>query len=158
KPRNIHRFSVLSILALTLSAAVGTALAAEQPDARYRSPRATVRTLYMAVEMAREDPRYIADAAGCLDLGTMPKAAPDAGLLATKLEWILRAKEVLTSVLPRETEAETFEIPDTNGFRLALKRMPDGRYLFDQETVKGISKAWSEVQKTLADKNRDAAS
>jgi MscS family membrane protein len=139
---------------------LATPLRADEPDPRFRSPRATMRTLYTAIEMAREDPRFIAGAAECLDLSSNPKAAAYGGLLATKLEAVLRAKEVLTSSVRNESDQETYTIPDTPGVTLTMKRLPDGRYLFecDKDAIQAISKAWADSQKVLADRNREAAS
>lgn len=130
---------------------------AQGPNDKYKSPRATLRTLYTSIELVREDPRHIEDAAGCLDLGERPQIKQYAGLLATKLEAILRAKEVTSAMVPKETSDEIYTIPDMGSHRLALRRTPDGRYLFDRDTVLSIPKVWAEVNKTLLEKNREAA-
>src|SRR5438309_1865585 len=130
------------ICLLALAAIAVPVVRAQPPNDKYKSPRATLRTLYTAIDLVREDPRHIEDAAGCLDLSDRPQAKQYAGLLATKLEAILRAKEVTSMMLPKESQEEVFVIPDPNGHRLALHRTPDGRYLFDQETVKAIPKIW----------------
>src|SRR5881392_1356448 len=101
---NSSRLPLVGVLAFTALAA--PALRGQEPDARYKSPRATLRTLYTAIDLVREDPRHIEDAAGCLDVGDGPRAKQYAGLLATKLEAILRAKEVTSMTVPKEAQDE----------------------------------------------------
>src|SRR5258707_358177 len=126
---------IQSVAVVAVVAFAFPVLRAQAPDAKYKSPRATLRTLYTAIDLVREDPRHIEDATGCLDVGDNPKAKQYAGLLATKLEAILRAKAVTSIMLPKESQDEIVVIPDTGSHRLALRRTPDGRYLFDHLTV-----------------------
>ena len=133
--------------------------AQEKQDNRHRSPRATVRTLLTVITLAREAPQRIGDAAACLDLSGLPANQKNTGgLLATQLEAILRARGVDTDQLPDEMTEAVFVFPDESGNRIALQRMPDGRWLFDRETVALIPKLYAETQKHRQDKNREAAS
>src|SRR5262249_47330629 len=99
---------------VALAALVVPVATAQAPSDKYKSPRATMRTRYMAIDLVGEYPRHIEEAFGCLDLSDRPQAKPYGGLLATKLEAILRAKDVTSAVLSKETTDEVFVIPDTN--------------------------------------------
>src|SRR5260370_33376882 len=79
---------------------------AEPPAGKCRNPRATVQTLYAAVGGARENPKYIADATACLDLGALPADRPDSELLAVQLEAGLRAADVNTARIPDAAAAD----------------------------------------------------
>jgi MscS family membrane protein len=123
-------------------------------DPKYRTPRATLRTLYVAADLAREYPRHVTDAVGCLDLTETPNGTQYGGLIADRLEAILSALDVRTSQVPDDTTLEECVIPDTQGHRIALRRMPDGRYRFDSATIKSISKVWAALQKTVQAKSQ----
>src|SRR5262249_15111854 len=73
-----------------VSAVGGASLHAKEdrPD-KYRSPRATVRTLLTAITVARARPQAIEEAAACLDLSALPADQRNGGLLATQLEAVL---------------------------------------------------------------------
>src|SRR5262249_44314115 len=128
--------------------------AQDKPE-KHRSPRATVRTLLTAITIARARPQVIQEAVSCLDL---PANQPNAGLLTTQLEAVLRARDVETDSIPDEVEGTVYVVPDTKGRRIALRKMPDGRWLFDRETVVQIPKLYAEAQQHLQQKNREAAS
>jgi MscS family membrane protein len=153
------RSALAGLVLLSLSAALLPAQEVKPPDDRFRSPRATVRTLYTSVALARESPRRIATAADCLDRSGLPPKGHNAGLLARQLEAILRAKEIVTDLLPDDYSDETYTLLDLSkeNLRLVLRRMPDGRYLFDRASVANIPAMWADVQKALLDKNREAA-
>jgi MscS family membrane protein len=132
---------VLGLAACTLPAAL-----AQTPDPKYRTPRATLCTFYVAADLAREDPRHVADAVGCLDLGGLSN--PEfGGMLADRLETVLAAFEVAVYRVPDDDTQEECVLPDTQGHRLALRRMPDGQYRFDRETLAAVSAIWAELRK-----------
>jgi hypothetical protein len=132
--------------------------AQDRPDGKHRSPRATVRTLLTAIITAQANPQLIEDAAACLDPSGLAADAPNAGLLASQLEAVLRARDVDTELIPDNPEGTVYALPDGHGQRIALHRLADGRWLFDRETVAGIPKLYAEAQKRLQDKNKEAAS
>ncbi len=138
------RWYALFITWLSLCAvAVG-----ETPNAKYRTPRATVRTLFVAADLAREDPRFVSDAIGCLDLSESRSGGQFGGMIADKLDYVLTALEVKSYQIPDDPNLEEFVLPDAQGHRLALKRMPDGEFRFDAATVSQVSKIWAEMQKS----------
>src|SRR5205807_5709068 len=135
-----------------------TAVAHAEPAAgKCHNPRATVQTLYAAVSAARQNPKYIADATACLDLGGLPADRPDSELLAVQLESVLRAADVNTERIPDEPAGDVYDLAGPDGGRIALRRQPDGRWLFDRETVAQIPKMAAAARKILQDKNREAA-
>ena len=146
-------------LGIFVSLTVSSASAQEKPEDKHHSPRATVRTLLTAITVARARPQVIQEAAACLDLSGLPaNQQVTGGLLATQLEAVLRAKNVDSSQLPDESEGDVFVLPGTIGQPIALRRMPDGQWLFDRETVAQIPKLYTEAQKTLMERNKEAAS
>jgi MscS family membrane protein len=146
----------LFVLALGsfLSISAASTQAQDKPDAKYRSPRATVRTLLTAITVARANPQLIQDAVSCLDL---PRGQTNGGLLATQLEAVLRARDVDTEALPDEVAEDVYVLPDDPAHRIALHRMPDGRWLFDGATVTALPKLYADAQKHLQDRNKEAA-
>jgi MscS family membrane protein len=132
--------------------------AEEQPYDKYRSPRATVRTLLAAIVVSRANPRVIQEAISCLDLADAPAVLPSPGLLVTQLETVLRSRGVDTEFIPDDAKGDVYVLPDERGQRIALRKAPDGRWLFDRETVAQIPKLYAEAQKRLQEKNREAAS
>jgi MscS family membrane protein len=88
-----------------------------------------------------------------LDLSGRARAAQFGGALADRLESVLAALGIKSYELPNDDSLDEFVLPDTQGHRLVLKRMPDGRYCFDEETVSHISRAWAEIQKSALGKS-----
>jgi MscS family membrane protein len=131
--------------------------AQEKQDRAHRSPRATVRTLLTAITVSRANPKVIKEAASCLDLGGQPANQQNAGLLATQLEAVLRGRSVDTEQIPDRVEGDVYVLPGAAEERIALRRLRDGRWLFDQETVAQIPTLFAAAQKRLQEKNREAA-
>jgi MscS family membrane protein len=147
-----------SFLLLFLSLPGAPAHAQGKQDDRHRSPRATVRTLLTSITVARAHPELIEGAVSCLDLSKIPAGQKDtAALLATRLEAVLRARDVDTEALPDKVDGDVYTLPEGQGGRIALQKTKDGRWLFDRETVAQIPKLYAEAQKQLQDKNREAA-
>jgi MscS family membrane protein len=131
--------------------------AQEKHDEKFGSPRATVRTLLTTITMSRSRPQFIQEAAACLDLSGLPdNERKNGGLLATELEAVLVARDIDTEKIPNDFKETIYILPD--GPRIALKRMDDGRWLFDRETVAAIPKLYADAQKQLQERNREAAS
>jgi MscS family membrane protein len=125
---------------------------------RQRSPQATVRTLLTSITLARGVPHFIDDAVACLDLAGLPaEQKKTAGILATQLEAVLRSLDVSTGLIPDEIEEAVYVLPDRSGHRIGLRRLPDGRWVFDRETVAQIPKLYAETQKHRQDSNKEAA-
>lgn len=154
----IHRLSS-AVGVLVLLFLVGPTTHAQQKrDDRQGSPRATVRTLLMSVTLARGAPNFIQEAVSCLDVSALPaEQQKTAGLLATQLEAVLRSLDVDTQLIPDKVEEAVYVLPDRSGHRLTLRRSPDGRWLFDRETVAKIPRLYAETQKYRQERNREAA-
>ncbi len=150
---------IASLLALVFAMGLGTAVAqtltrAEEP---YRSPRATVRTLYAAVNIARTNPPAISAAIACLDLGEAAIAAPESALLANQLDAVLRARDLDDALIPDDAHGTVYVFPEWHGLRMAMQRQADGRWLFDRETTALIPRLFAEAQTRLQEKNKAAA-
>jgi MscS family membrane protein len=145
------------ILTSVLSLLGASQIRAQEQAERYHSPRATVRTLLTTITLSRGVPQRIQEAAACLDLGGLPpNQRITGGILATQLESVLRARGVAIDLIPDDSAGTEYVFSD--GPRIGLKRMPDGRWLFDRETVAQIPKLHAETQKALQERNREAAS
>lgn len=143
------------LLGFLLGVALSTAHA-EEKDVLYQSPRATVRTLLTSLTLAHGDPQLIQKAVSCLDLGGLPESQQGAsGLLATQLDAVLRARGIDTNRIPDEIKETVYVLPEPP--RIGLQRLPDGRWVFDRETVAQIPKLYAETQKQLQEKNKEAA-
>ncbi len=156
KPR-FNPSTGLCLLALLILAAAG-AVRADGPQAdKLHSPRATVQTLFAAVSSARENPAHMHEAAACLDMDGLPPELCDPDLLAVQLESALRAADVTTERVPDEVAGDAFALAGSDGGRISLRRQPDGRWLFDRETVAHIPTLAAAARKTLQDRNKEAA-
>jgi MscS family membrane protein len=110
------------------------------------------------VTLGRGAPHFFQKAAACLDLSGLPANQQSNGsLLAIQLEAVLRARSVESQLLPDQVKSDVYVLAEGPGHRLALARMPDGRWLFDRDTVAQIPKMHDDVRKQLQDKNRDLA-
>ncbi len=150
--------SVPYVLALVLLAGAAVPVLAQEARAeKRRTPRATVQTLLAAVSAARETPKYIDDATACLDLGGLPPGGRDGALLVFQLEAVLRAAEVNTERIPEQVAGDEYVLSGPQGGRVGLRRQPDGRWLFDRDTVSRIPQMGGEAHKLLEEKNKQAA-
>jgi MscS family membrane protein len=109
-------------------------------DPRFRSPRATVRTFLIAMNLTEDQPHRIADAVACLDLSGMPPDRSDGGRLAFELEFILRSTNIPTGVIPDVADGPDCTVGESKDVKLTLRRMPDGRWLFDGKTLQDLPK------------------
>jgi MscS family membrane protein len=107
-------------------------------DPRFRSPRATVRTFLIAMNLTEDDPHRIEDAVACLDLSGIPPDRRDGGRLAFELEFILRSTNIPTGVIPDVTDGPDCTIGENKDVKLTLHRMTDGRWLFDGKTLQDL--------------------
>jgi MscS family membrane protein len=143
---------------LLLSLLGPMAHAQEKRDELQRSPRATVRTLLTAITLSRGAPQRIQEAVSCLDLaGMSDEQQKNAGLIASQLEAVLRSVDVDTRQIPDEIKEAVYVLPDPSGRRIALRRLPDGRWVFDRQTVAAVAKLYAETLKQRQDRNREAA-
>ena len=158
KPPATHR-PIHMLLVLVFALGLGAAVAEAQTgvDGHYRSPRATVRTLFAAVSIARINPPAISAAITCLDLGDRPVTAPESALLANQLEAVLRARDLDDALIPDVADGTVYVFPEWHGLRMAMQRQPDGRWLFDRETTALIPRLFAEAQARLQEKNKAAA-
>jgi MscS family membrane protein len=108
-------------------------------DPRFRSPRATVRTFLIAMNLAEEDPHRIEEAVACLDLSGLPSQR-DGGRLAFSLEFILRSTNIPTIVIPDNEDGNVCTIGENKDVMLTLHRVGDGRWLFDSNTLQNLPK------------------
>ena len=118
---------------------------AGQPDAapvdpRYRSPRATVRTFLIAMNLTEDDPRRIDDAIACLDLSGMPTDHRGGGRFAFELEFVFRSTNIPTYVITDLAEGSECEIGEGKDIKLRLHRLADGRWLFEGRTLQDLPK------------------
>jgi MscS family membrane protein len=153
-------FAVSLILSFgALFALPGPCLHAQgKPDGPRRSPQATVRTLNTAITLARGQPQRIQEAIACLDLsGLAAGQRTSAGQLATELEAILRAQEVDTNLIPDKLDEDVCLLALPSRLRIGLRRMPDGRWLFDRETVAEVPRLYAQTLKQLQERNKEAA-
>ena len=112
--------------------------AAASVDPRFRSPRATVRTFLIAMNLAEDDPHRIEEAVACLDLSGIPPDRRDGGRLAFALEFILRSTNIPTVVIPDVVDGPDCTIGENKDIKLTLHRMADGRWLFDSKTLQDL--------------------
>ena len=152
-----HGPALVVLLALTILS-LAADKHAEQSANKQNSPRATVQTLYAAISGARKNPRSIADAVACLDLGGLPADHGDPSRMALQLESVLRAVDLSTETIPDEIAGDLYTVLGPESNHIALRRQADGRWLFDRETVAQIPKMATAARKILQDKNKDAAS
>src|SRR5262249_56150691 len=94
---------------------------APHPDAEFagkpRTPRATLQTLYYAVDVYDYFPALIADAVACLDLGgAMASDDAAASLLAVNLENVLKTLDIPLASVP--------DVPTAQPLQLHLPREP----------------------------------
>lgn len=141
---------------LVLIFGISNPLEAQAPDSKYGTPRATIRTLYVAADLAREYPRHVADAVGCLDLSGLTNGPQLGGMLADRLEAILSSLEVQTYQVPNDAALEEYAIPNNHGYHLVLRRFPDGHYRFDRATIADLTRIWADLQKTVQAKSQQA--
>ena len=142
---------------LLVLALLGAARAQVPQAGKLGSPRATVQTLFAAVNASRQNPKYIAEGTACLDLGGLPAGTRDPDLLAVGLEEVLRAADVCTERLPDDVAGDDYTLSGPDGGRIALHRQPDGRWLFDRDAVAQIPPMAAAARKVLQDRNKDAA-
>lgn len=109
-------------------------------DPRFRSPRATVRTFLIAMNLTEDDPHRIEEAVSCLDLSGMPPDRRDGGTLAFDLEFILRSTNMPTGVMTDVEDGTEYAVGENKDVKLTLRRMADGRWLFDSKTLQDLRK------------------
>ena len=117
---------------------VTSARTAASVDPRFRSPRATVRTFLIAMNLTEDDPHRIDEAVACLDLSGIPPDRRDGGRLAFELEFILRSTNIPTVVIPDAVDGPDCTIGENKDVKLTLHRMADGRWLFDSKTLQDL--------------------
>jgi MscS family membrane protein len=110
-------------------------------DARFRSPRATVRTFLIAMNLSEENPERLAEALACLDLAALPGPVRDGGRLAFELEYVLSSINIPTYIIPDALDSAEYVVGEGKEISVKLRKMPDGRWLFDAQTLAGLPKA-----------------
>src|SRR5690242_5767442 len=117
--KNLTAAVSYSILPVFLFGFAGSAIGAqEKPHDNLGSPRATVRTLFTSVTLARSDPQLIKKAADCLDLSGLPADQQNfGGLFATQLEAVLRARATATEFIPDKVRGNVYAFPEWHGLR-----------------------------------------
>ncbi len=145
------------LLALALLAAAGNGRAQAPQTDKLGSPRAAVQTLFSAVSASHQNPKYIGEGTACLDLSGLTAGQSDPDLLAVELEAILRAADVDSERVPEEVAGDVYALSGPDGGRIALHRQPDGRWLFDRDTVTRIPVMAPAARKILQDRNKEAA-
>jgi MscS family membrane protein len=115
-----------------------TRTAAASVDRRYRSPRATVRTFLIAMNLTEDDPHKIEEAAACLDLTALPPELRDGGRLAFELEFVLRSIHTPTWLITDVEAGTDCEIGENKDIKVHMARMADGRWLFAGKTLQDL--------------------
>jgi MscS family membrane protein len=116
-------------------------LVAEAPpslptDAKFATPRATLKTLYFSVLAYDFRPALIDDAVACLDGGPdQGRDFAEAARLAVELDAVLRELCLPIGAAPNQPSGDTVTLHNADGFRIALSRQRDGRWCFDRQTV-----------------------
>lgn len=111
---------------------------------KLRTPRATLQTLYYAVDVYDYFPGLIADAVACLDLGgAMASDDAAAALLAVNLETVLKTLDIPLASVPDVPTCDPvqFELPGepkSAKSTITLRRSTDGLWRFDRPTVEAI--------------------
>ena len=115
-------------------------VAAASVDPRFRSPRATARTFLIAMNLTEDDPHRIDEAIACLDLAGLPPDRRNGGRLAFELEFILRSTNIPTMVIPDVADGPECTVGENKDVKLTLRRMADGRWLFDGKTLQDLTR------------------
>jgi MscS family membrane protein len=147
----------LALCGLLVASSATFTWAQEGKGDKRRSPRATVRTFLTALTIARARPEIVAEAVGCLDTSALPGDQASAEVMATELEAVLRARDVDTERIPDKPQGDVYVVSEGDGGRIALRRMADGRWLFDRDTVGHIPQLYAAAQKHLQGRNKEAA-
>jgi MscS family membrane protein len=138
---------------MMLVAAASTA-AAQEVDARYRSPRATIRTFYTAMNLAEEDADKLADAVACLDFSSIPPGRRDPARAAFQLESILRELAIPSLAVPDYAEGSDYRLGDDKELKVTLHRGSDSRWRFSTRTVEDLPAMRLVVYKRVAAANQ----
>jgi MscS family membrane protein len=87
---------------------------------------------------AEDEPRRIEEAIACLDLSALPPDRRNGGRLAFELEYILRSSNIPTAVIPDAADGPECTVGESKDLQLTLRRMADGRWLFDGKTLQEL--------------------
>jgi MscS family membrane protein len=128
--------------------------AAQDVDPRYRSPRATIRTFYTAMNLAEEDTEKLRDAIDCLDFSTIPRERQDLARTVFQLESVLRALAIPSLVVPDYVEGSDYTLGDDKELKVTLHRGADGRWRFSRRTVEATPAMRLVVYKRVAAANQ----
>ncbi len=121
-------------------------------DARFRSPRHTLRTFYAAISASREHPSRIGLAVRCLDTTEIEGeiATHELGRRAAQLEAVLRSLDIRSDLLHEASVGPPLVLVEEAGFRVLIARSADGHWRFDAETVARIPAMRQAISKRLA--------
>jgi MscS family membrane protein len=111
---------------------------AAQVDPRFRSPQATVRWFLASVNAGEDDTAHLKDAAACLDMSALPPERREGERLAFELERVLNWLKMPTRLITDQPEGTQFTIGEKPELQVKLTRQPDGRWLFDKDTVAAL--------------------
>jgi len=109
------------------------------PPAKLASPRDTLKTLYFAITAYDFKPALIDEAISTLECpGDRECSVAEEARLAVELDGVLRELCIPVDTLPERPATDSVVLHEANGFKIALRRQPDGAWRFDRETVEGI--------------------
>jgi MscS family membrane protein len=109
------------------------------PPDKLASPRETLKTLYFSIIAYDFRPALIDDAVACLECPSERECSvAEAARLAVELDAVLRELCLPVNAAPERPTGDTVILHDANGFRIALRRQPDGAWRFDPETVNRV--------------------
>src|SRR5207253_3032427 len=84
-------------------------------------------------------PVMIEDAVACLDLDPQkPRDPAETARLAIDLEAVLNRLDLALNSIPDQTEPPAVVAYEGDGFKVGLRRLADGLWRFDRDTVERI--------------------
>jgi MscS family membrane protein len=157
-PWTVH-FPLLCVITLLSSSGGSHAqtpggATAVKVDARFASPRATVRTFLASINATEEDPDQLDVAVSCLDLSKTKDGEQLAGRYAFELEVILRSLNTPTWAIPDAPPGDVYVLGNNPKLKVELRRQKDGRWLFDADTVQSIRALRVEAYHQALEKNQ----
>ena len=143
------RYARLRLLVPCLQA-VGGACVRKRPEeipAHLGSPRALLQGFFRSMDAANAKDARMAEALEYLDLSALPLAdrGPLGSKLAVKLEAVLRKVTIDLSSLPDDWNAPPQALGETQGARVEILRLRDGRWCFSAATVARIPEMFTRL-------------
>ncbi len=165
------RFALLSLLMLLPLFSVATEKAVtDQPEStvqtvvpeNLKSPRATLETFFAASEQLKQgDQKGMAALISTLDLSSINplirnERGSDLGwMLIDVMDW---SRSIRIKRVPTTEERPPYKIHTYPDGIVRLSRLPDGRWLFDNETIKQLPRLFERLSKEASTKGEKSQS